>query len=329
MSKVKPNPHQEVFPIEAAPVSQPEPLDPVKYLNANNGLILLEDLPGFNLDWERKVSLAGLMGEIGVALSEEPAQSEVSDRALGVYGKEFQNVLPSVIVPSLYWSGAEARRRTDVLWVNWAEPTYTGPGVLAQDEAVAVTSSEFRPVQKSPELVGKHMSADVGASGENKPDIDDEDLKNRRGRSRVYKAREGMEKIATMDRVLEIEQIGLNAWRELATFGKDAPKLSLGEVDFYRRLGLFPILQMIRVASAQLDYGTNERQGAIRAATVAMTRWKRPERRIAFMRKYAEITYRYTNAKRGKFAQAYSGCEIEYNKHKHFLATKEPSVDIS
>jgi hypothetical protein len=339
MNKLSVIPGQETLPIEATTASTPlEPFDPVKYLNANDGLIRLEDLPGFGTDWEREVSLVGLMGEIGLTLAEAPPRSEVADTPLAAYEKDFQNASLKVIRPVLYPSKAAARRLSDALLVQWAEPTYSAPGVLAQDEPVVVTSREFRTFSKNAELIGKHASAHTGSSidrknaeavAKGKEKIDDETAKNQRERAHVHAMEVRMRMLADMDKVFAIEQIGVKAIRELAVYGKDAPKLSLGEMDVYRQIGMFPMLQMVQVAAAQLNYGTNERQGATRALTAAFTRWRRPERRAEALRAYAKVTDEYLDAKRGKVSQAFSDCQIQYYKNKHFLATKNPTAKIT
>lgn len=334
MSKVKAI-GQESLPIEAASRPPRAAFHAVPYLNQHEGLIRLEDLPEMDLDWSREVTVAGLMGEIGVALSSDAPRNEVSDKWLSAYGKDFENILPSVIKPSLYYTRAQARRLTDVLTVSWAEPTFTGPGVIGQDEGVAVTSTEFRTVSKNAELLAKHAAAHVGSSHETKVDaaeseeeIDDEDLKNRKGRGGAHAMEVRMRMLAGLDTTLQIEQIGLDVFQMMAAAGEDAPKLPLGEADIYRKLAMYPILQMVRVASMQLEYGTNERLGATRALISAMTRWRNPERRAAAIRVYAKLANEYTNAKRGKVAQAYSDCEIVYRKYKPFLKTKQPKMEI-
>lgn len=332
MKKIQLLPGQESFAIETAP-QQREPFYAVPYLSENEGFIELEDLPGFDLDWEREVSLIGLMGEIGVALSDESPRSEVSDKGLAAYEKDFQNVALSVLEPSLYPPRAKAWHLTDALIVSWAEPTYSAPGVIGQDEAVVVTGKEFKTFSKNAELVGKHASAHTGTSIEDAKakgeDIDDETARNTQGRAFVHAMEVRMKMLADMDAVFKVEQIGIGTLQELAIYGKDAPKLPLGEMDFYRRVSMFAMLQMARVACAQLNYGTNEREGATRALTSAFTRWKRPERRAEAIQAYAKATSNYINAKRGKVSQAASDCKIQYDKNKHFLATKNPSANIT
>ena len=151
-------PGQETLAIEAAsrPV-EPEPFHAVPYLNEHAGLVRLEDLPDFDLDWQRPLNYLEFMGQIGTALATDGPESPTCDKALDVHGADFAKATPQELAKGLYFSGANARRLGNIAVIGRVAPNLKAPGVRSMKDGVAVTGEEFKMIARSPSDLANHV----------------------------------------------------------------------------------------------------------------------------------------------------------------------------
>jgi hypothetical protein len=325
MSKVKEeSPGQEVLPIEAAVLSVSEHFDPVRYLNANEGLILLEDLPGDRFDPERPMTYIDFMGEIGVALAEEPPRTTVWDGALEVHGEDFAKATISRLDTTLYFDARSSQRRLEVATIGRRTPRLELPGIVDRNLGVAMSGDEFRSIARSPYDLAKHVHAQTMEANQKRPPeerLDDETLANTAGRSVAHALRAKKEELIKLEIKLQIERAALLAVNSLAGAGENGPKLPLTEMDWYRRVSAIAIHNAVRVSSDQYGYGTTVRRGINRALVSHFHRGT-PQARASKLHEYTQWAGYYTNAKRGKIDQSLQLCGQVFGEYRHFLSTK-------
>ncbi|HVV25632.1 MAG TPA: hypothetical protein VHC21_01180 [Candidatus Saccharimonadales bacterium] len=326
MSKLQALPGQEVLPIEPVQPHLLERLDAVRYVNAHEGMLFLEDLPEERFDPERPMSYVEFMGAIGLALAEEPPKSSTWDDALDVHGEDFEKASIKNLTKGLYFSPSTSRQRSEVVTIGKRQPTIHLPGLRHKDEGVAVAGNEFTTIARSASDFVKHIHAKTIEANEKRPPskkLDAETLANAAGRATVHGLRSKKEALLALDVELKIERIALRAVNELAAGREVSENLSLSEMDWYRRVSALAIHNTVKVASHQLGYGTTVRSGINRALVSTFYR-SEAETRAAALQNYTRWAGYYIDAKRGKINQSLQLCGEEFGKYRHFLKTKEP-----
>jgi hypothetical protein len=327
MSKVNVLPGQEALVIDSPSPTPQTPFNAVSYVNAQEGIIHLEDLPGFDLDPERTLTYVEFMGDIGIALAEEPRQSETWDSPLDAHGEDFEKASVNSLTKGLYFKPLLSSHRTEVITIGRKEPGLDAPGVRGVNEGVAVTGDEYKAIARSPGDLAKHVHANTKEANDKRPPkekLDDETLQNTAGRSMAHVLRSKKEELLELDKELKIERLALSAVNGLAAT-EDAPKQSIGEMDWYRRVSAIAIHGTVKVASDQLNYGTTVRWGINRALVSAFHRGD-PAAISAALKNYTRFAGYHIDAKRGKLYQSLSVCQDEFRKHRHYLRTKKPTI---
>lgn len=320
-------PNQEVLMVDPPP----PPFSVIPYLNAKEGIIRIEDLPNFAFDPERPITCLEFMGEIGVALAEQPRQSDTWDQALDVHGSDFKKASIENLTKRLYFNSVMARHRPDVVTVGGYRSSLEAPGVRGEYEGVAVTGDEFKLIARSPEDLAKHVYANTEEANERRdPEekLDDETLRNTAGRSIANSMRTRKEMLLRYDERLKTIRGALLMFNRLVAVGPDAEKRPMGEMDLYRLGAAVAIHGTVKVACRQLffdsdDYGTTARQ-AIDRTIVSDTHRGEPEVIVAAIKDRTKWAGYYIDAKRGKIYQSLSRCKEEFDRTKHFLKTKKP-----
>lgn len=318
------NPSQESLSLDA----HPEELQPVPYLNSNEGVILLNDLPGFLYDPERPLSYLEFAKQIGVALAEQPRQSRTLDRALDVHEADFKKASISALDEGLYFGRDAARSRSEVVTISSGQPTLRAPGVRDRYEGVAVTGKEFKLIARSPSDLAKHAHATVTGANEKRDEeerLDDETLANRAGRATAHAMLQRRDSLLDYDEELRSSRAALWMVNQLIRLDRGEQK-PMAELDRYRLEAEIAIHGAIKVVCRQLAHGTTIRQAIDRAVVSDLFRAD-DESIFAATRSYTKWAGYYIDAKRGKLYQSLSRCKVEFNKNKHYLKTKELETD--
>ena len=314
---------QEALPIPAQPRRR-EPFHVVPYLNRSHGFIELEDLPSFDIDWDRELTYLEFKGEIAAALAAEPPQSPTWDKALDVHEDDYKAASLRVVEDALYYGRDDAIERDEVVTAGRRATSLHLPGIRGRDEGVAVTGSEFSIIARSPTDLAKAIAANTKKANDKRPEeerLDDETLKNTAGRSKLHGMEQKGDDLIALDVELKIERVATLVMNELVT-SRHEVRIPMGEADFYRRVSSIAIFKTFEVAAAQLEYGTTRREGAERALVSAFYRGPL-ERRSSALHAYAKWAGYHIDAKRGKINQSLLACRDEYRKHRRFLGTKQ------